>query len=63
MNGIKELDKTNECYRQNGREATNKHPHSPSASHRITPAKTKPRSSDLETRKTPTENSNDGGDK
>jgi hypothetical protein len=53
LNDIKELASTNECYRQKGREATNKNPNSPSVSQRSTPAKTKPRSSGLETRKTP----------
>jgi hypothetical protein len=63
LNDMEELSSTNECYRQQGIEVTNKNPKSPIVSQRSTPTRTKPRSSGLETRKTTTRNSNDGGDK
>jgi hypothetical protein len=63
LNDVEELASTNECYRQKGREETSKNPNSPSVSQRGTSVKTKPRSSGLEPRKTPAENSDDGGDK
>jgi hypothetical protein len=54
---------TNECYRKKGIEATCKNPNSPSVSQRSNLVQTKPRSSGLEPRKTPAENSDGGGDK
>jgi hypothetical protein len=63
MDDIKELAITNECYRQKSIELTNKNSNSTSVSQRSTLAKTKPRSSGLETWKTLVENSDDGGDK
>jgi hypothetical protein len=60
---MEELSSTNEGYRQQGREAMNKNPNSPTVSQKSTQVRTKPRSSGLEMRKTPTESSDDGGDK
>jgi hypothetical protein len=52
---MEELFNTNEGYRQQGREVTNKNLSSPIVSEKSTPTRTKPRSSVLETRKTTVE--------
>jgi hypothetical protein len=52
FNDMEELVSTNEGYRQQGREAMDKNPNSPTVSQKSTPIRTKPRSSGLEMRKT-----------
>jgi hypothetical protein len=60
---MEELSSTNECYRQQGREVTNKNPNSPDCVSKKYPNKNKTKKQWFGNKENTCQNSDDGGDK